>query len=226
MGEVGSRTLFGGALSCAVPPSFVDVSDFRQVPDNQEVFADASQSDSSLVVEILEQPVVADPSTDPSSTSVPVAVADAAAVAYYLADLAEANDAADGAVFRGARRLTAEEMPQLAASSPAAAGCSAWVGAGDQAVSKVREGDHARNAVRVYAAVLRLPEINTDLLITMNVPLVISASSSSAASGGVGLHQLGGQGGEGGGGDPCAAATALFLSILKSLRIEDWGLFG
>lgn len=38
--------------------AFVDVSPFREVPDNQEVYADAA-TDSAIIVELLEQPHVA-----------------------------------------------------------------------------------------------------------------------------------------------------------------------
>ena len=33
--------LYGGALSAALPDTFKDVSEIRQVPDNQEVYLDA-----------------------------------------------------------------------------------------------------------------------------------------------------------------------------------------
>ena len=48
------RDLFGGAISADLPSRYVDVSDFRPIPDNQEVWADASR-DESVVVEILER---------------------------------------------------------------------------------------------------------------------------------------------------------------------------
>lgn len=46
------RELFGGAILLAIPERFLDISDFRPVPDNQEVFADAIH-DQSLIVEVL-----------------------------------------------------------------------------------------------------------------------------------------------------------------------------
>ena len=49
------RELFGGGLSIKVPKHFKDVSSFRQVPDNQEVFV-SNDSDDSLIVELLEMP--------------------------------------------------------------------------------------------------------------------------------------------------------------------------
>lgn len=54
-----SRELFGGGIRINVPDNFVDVSDFRQVPDHQEVFV-SNDSDATLIVELLETP--SDPS--------------------------------------------------------------------------------------------------------------------------------------------------------------------
>jgi hypothetical protein len=49
-----SRALYGGAMSARLPDRYVDVSDFRPVPDNQEMWTDASR-DESVIVEILER---------------------------------------------------------------------------------------------------------------------------------------------------------------------------
>lgn len=46
------RQLFGGAVAIGVPDRLVDVSDFRPVPDNQEVLADGA-TDQSLIIEIM-----------------------------------------------------------------------------------------------------------------------------------------------------------------------------
>ncbi|KAJ2804443.1 hypothetical protein H4R20_002508 [Coemansia guatemalensis] len=48
------RELYGGAMSMDVPKGMVDVSNFREVPDNQEVFADGT-TDASVIIEILER---------------------------------------------------------------------------------------------------------------------------------------------------------------------------
>ena len=49
------RKLFGGGISIKVPKTFKDVSTFRQVPDNQEVFV-SPDSDANLIIELLETP--------------------------------------------------------------------------------------------------------------------------------------------------------------------------
>lgn len=73
------RSLFGGAMSIVLPAGFADVSDFRPVPDHQEVFADVD-ADASVVVEVMEPP-----DGDRVGT-------------YYFHDIAEASGAEiDGA---------------------------------------------------------------------------------------------------------------------------------
>lgn len=51
-----AKALFGGAISIMLPTRLADVSDFRPVPDNQEVLADGA-TDQSIVVEIMVLPV-------------------------------------------------------------------------------------------------------------------------------------------------------------------------
>ena len=73
------RELFGGAILASFPARYVDVSDFRPVPDNQEVWTDANR-DESVIVEILER-VEAGPSDAKG------------AAAWFFRDLADVNDA-------------------------------------------------------------------------------------------------------------------------------------
>ena len=48
-----TRPLYGGMVELLVPQSMTDVSDYRPVPDHQEVFSDGL-TDQSLIVEIVE----------------------------------------------------------------------------------------------------------------------------------------------------------------------------
>ncbi|ORX64287.1 Mog1p PsbP-like protein, partial [Linderina pennispora] len=75
------RELYGGAMTMQVPSGMVDISEFRQVPDNQEVFCDTS-TDRSLIIEILE--AVPQPGMQ--------------AIEYHFAQLANANDAAESEI--------------------------------------------------------------------------------------------------------------------------------
>lgn len=53
--DLEERELFGSGIKILVPKDFKDVSDFRQVPDHQEVFV-SNDSDATLIVELLESP--------------------------------------------------------------------------------------------------------------------------------------------------------------------------
>ena len=44
--------LYGGMASIVLPTRMADVSDFRPVPDHQEIYTDAN-SDQSVMIEIL-----------------------------------------------------------------------------------------------------------------------------------------------------------------------------
>ncbi|OCF44492.1 hypothetical protein I317_01561 [Kwoniella heveanensis CBS 569] len=50
--QLAARPLFGGAISLDLPTDYLDASDLRQIPDNQEVFL-SSTSDTAVVLEIL-----------------------------------------------------------------------------------------------------------------------------------------------------------------------------
>jgi hypothetical protein len=47
------RELFGGAITSILPESYLDASDIRQVPDNQECFM-SPNSNSTIIVEVVE----------------------------------------------------------------------------------------------------------------------------------------------------------------------------
>ncbi|CUM45032.1 uncharacterized protein AC631_01374 [Debaryomyces fabryi] len=48
--------LYGGAVTTTLPVGIVDVSDMRQVPDNQEVFIiEEGDKDISIIFDLLEQ---------------------------------------------------------------------------------------------------------------------------------------------------------------------------
>jgi hypothetical protein len=56
----------------------------------------------------------------------------------------------------------------------------AYLLAGQQQVAKFREtSTTSLNTVDIFLAVIRLPQVNTDILITVNVPVLIGSTSSS-----------------------------------------------
>uniref|UniRef100_A0A8C5D5Q7 Ran guanine nucleotide release factor n=1 Tax=Gouania willdenowi TaxID=441366 RepID=A0A8C5D5Q7_GOUWI len=150
------RPLFGGALSAHVPHSSTDVSDLREIPDNQEVFAH-THTDQSLIIELLEYPGQ---------------VADQDAAKYHFEDIAGSNKAGSCEVM---------SVVCLSKADLCLSECSsAWMLTGTQCVSKFSE--EARNTVRLHLGLFRLPQFSTDVLITFNDPQSISPESSSASA--------------------------------------------
>lgn len=158
------RPLFGGAARMAFPARFVDISDFRPIPDNQEVFADANL-DQSLVIEIVE---------------CQAGVLDAEAGGFYLEDLAQHNEAVHSQV-DSVQALSAADMPGVPAAAYKA------LAVGQQAVSKGRQGKQAVNKVQILLCCVRLLQQQSDVLITRNTPIWISERSAAAEHAGAGF---------------------------------------
>jgi len=149
------RELFGGAMRLRVPERFRDVSDFRPVPDSQEVFT-CLDTEETLIVEILEY------QDD---------VSDEKAAKFFFEELAEQNDASSFSI------LSSESLPE--SSRPLLPkSMSVLLLKGTQDASKFREA--SKNKIAVYQTVVRLRNVRADLLITLTVPIRIDLSSSSA----------------------------------------------
>lgn len=155
------RQLFGGAMSLAMPDRFDDISEHRQVPDNQEVFGDPTQ-DQSIILEVVEhQP----------------GVANAAAAEYFFQDLAALSQAASMAV-TSSSTLRPDQVPGVPVDA------FRGLAAGELAMSKGRGG--ALNKVHVMVLAVRLPQYASDVLLTLNTPIFISEGSAAAEHAGAG----------------------------------------
>ncbi|XP_061593078.1 ran guanine nucleotide release factor [Cololabis saira] len=153
------RPLFGGALSAVIPQHATDISELREIPDNQEVFAH-SHTDQSLVVELVEYQHQ---------------VADQHAARYHFDDLAGSNQAA------AAGCCEVAGVAALPGAELSLAQCScAWTCTGTQRVSKFNE--EARNTVVIHLGVFRLPQFSTEVLVTFNDPQSIRPASSSSSA--------------------------------------------
>ncbi|XP_004604895.1 ran guanine nucleotide release factor isoform X1 [Sorex araneus] len=137
--------LFGGAFSATLPAGAIDVSDLRPVPDNQEVFCHRV-TDQSLIVELLE---------------LQAHVQGEAAARYHFEDVGGVQEA---------RVVHVEAVQPLLLESLALRGCcqEAWVLSGQQQVAK--ENQQVAKNVTLHQALLRLPQYQTDLLLTFNQP--------------------------------------------------------
>ncbi len=94
---------------------------------------------------------------------------------------------------------------------------TAW---GVQHVAKFK--DTTKNTVKILLAAIRLVEVGTDLVITMNVPTRIAPGTSSAATVDPALIV------DGAGdvrSDVVTAADTVIEALLRSFVIVDWGLF-
>ncbi|XP_072113305.1 ran guanine nucleotide release factor [Mobula birostris] len=153
-----ARPLFGGSFSIVLPPHFTDVSDIRDVPDNQEVFVHNS-TEQSIIIELLEYQSQ---------------VTDEEAARYHFDDVTAINDASGK---EGTEVLSVEPVSrdQLAMQELS----SAWFLSGRQRVAKFNE--QAKNTVNVHLALFRLRQYTTDILITFNDPTTISPFSNSSS---------------------------------------------
>eukprot|EP00047_Mylnosiga_fluctuans_P006789 m.249137 g.249137 ORF g.249137 m.249137 type:complete len:187 (-) comp15975_c0_seq1:154-714(-) len=146
------RELFGGAIALTLAPRFADISKFRQLPDTQEVFADAT-TDQSVIVEILE--------IAPESVG--------AHPARFHFDVLATDNGAD------VSSVEAESAISPVSTSPGGTVSQCW---GRQRVQKFN--DPSKNEVAIFIHCLRFPEHNTDVVLSYNSPTFIAAASSSA----------------------------------------------
>ncbi|XP_058494080.1 ran guanine nucleotide release factor [Solea solea] len=153
--------LFGGAMSTVIPHSATDISELREIPDNQEVFAH-THTDQSLIVELVEYQGQ---------------VSDQDSVRYHFEDIAGSNKALEPGAF-GVTSIVALPQSELSLSECS----SAWMLTGTQCVSKFNE--EVKNVVTLHLGLFRLPQFSTDILITFNDPQSISPDSSSASAAG------------------------------------------
>ncbi|XP_020959905.1 probable ran guanine nucleotide release factor isoform X4 [Arachis ipaensis] len=189
---VYERPLFGGKLSSLFPHRFQDVSDIRQVPDHQEVFADATR-DESLIFELLEY------KHD---------VADNGSAVWFLQDLANEQDAEGSVVIEQSGVL---EAPGLMYNNTPAIVTTA---VGQMAISKGRQGREAQNIIKVYLANLRLKGVDTDVLVTAYEPILINPFSKSAGTVGAGMAVSAEQVG-------CITMEEVFRLAVTSFKVYD-----
>ncbi|KAG2393300.1 hypothetical protein C9374_006831 [Naegleria lovaniensis] len=187
------RQLFGGAMSILLPVNYLDASHFREIPDNQEVWTDnleaptsssgvQSSSCPSIIIEILSRPEN---------------VSDANITEFLFNDLADANHVAANQrlllmqPFNDTQQTKTSNFPMADYAAGAV---------GKMMVEKNRGMDE----VTVFLWVVRLKHIDTDILISLNDPMVKYSTSDEAAQ---------------------SSRMKLFEKIIRSLTVNDWNLF-
>ena len=202
--------LFGGALAVNLPTGWLDCSDARPVPDHQEVWLEREGQCRSLIIEILER---AEEASD-----------DKCALFHFI-DIAEANGATGQRItYNDALPKTALHGSLAQAVGPCFALHGVQVLPPDGAATRLgREPAEAQAQadtvqLELALAVLRLPRQQTDLLVSVNRarPLPGTADSPDAERAAVEAQQL----------VDANEDAALLASVVGSLEVREWGLFG
>jgi Ran-interacting Mog1 protein len=194
--DYSPRPLFGGAMVCDIPTTgWRDVSTVRPVPDHQEVWQ--SHDQELLVVEILErQPVD-----------------DSHAAAFFFADLVIDEEESHAEDELGNLYFQPSAVP-LMTNVEGAIVCagSGFQKTAAQSHANGNERDATENHeigwATIELCVLRLPRVQTDLLVTITRPLTNPNEEPRAFANG------------------SRPWSAEFQRILSSMQVRDWGLFG
>lgn len=183
---VTTAPLFGGAMSCAIPAEWVNVSEIRQVPDHQEVFFASNHPEQPcLVVEILEYQ-----GEQPNDR----------VAAYLFDDLAESNGSA----------VSAFEPHSISMQTETMILCT---GVGRQRIAMGPRGTFAPTAhqrtqdirdVRIEVCVIRLPSVQTDMLLTLSSTILSNTSTT---------------------GEMDKSLSESFRRMLSTFKIHEWSLF-
>lgn len=203
-----TRELFGGAIKLNIPLQWRDVSLVRQVPDHQECYQDCTFKDGAklslqgtggcLITEILAR------EED---------VNDQNAASFFFSDLAEANgDVGEldfqtvytaGKGISDVRSQSSVSMPNLSKQ------VNICTCTGIQSIDPLKNKKELEvgkaDSVRIELCVVRLQAEETDILLTLTMPLEKKELKDDMQ---------------------WNKHSDLFLSILRSLEVRDWSLFG
>ncbi|KAI8340619.1 hypothetical protein BC941DRAFT_417711 [Chlamydoabsidia padenii] len=150
---MNKQGLYGGAIYTAIKSSYVDASQIRQIPDNQEVFVDM-QTQQSLIIELLEK----------------VEQLDEDCAKFHFEQIAEHNNATSYSIESIEHESVDIAAPKLPLDT------TIYFVRGIQNVAKFNE--EAVNHVELVMAVVRLEKVETDLIISLNAPIKVAPNSS------------------------------------------------
>ncbi|KJZ76193.1 hypothetical protein HIM_04275 [Hirsutella minnesotensis 3608] len=145
-----STPLYGGAMVCDLPESFVDVSKLREVPDNQEVWIDKNGF-TSIIFDITER--VGGPGSGPEI--------DGRAMTTHLEDMV-GTDIDTVRIWNTAET----EFSRLESKPPA----YTLIATQTPKVGQSRDRTSAPDFTAIIMTLVRLESYKTDILITINVP--------------------------------------------------------
>lgn len=213
---VEHKDLFGGALSANIPKGFVDASTIRQVPDHQEVFLDP-HSNASLVIEILDIE-----SVDQGLT----------AATHHFKLLANDNEAISYEIFKSITSKSGEtdlngiaplivESINLSSNVKGikATGISLSITSGTQKVPKYNHT--SPDTVFIAVAVITLSDVDSDILISINIPIDIAPSNNKEENKLLSSEPVVTTVSE-----ASSISNTIMNEIVKSFKINNWSLFG
>jgi hypothetical protein len=151
-------------MLCTIPDRFIDVSEFRDVPDHQEVHADET-ADESIIIEILN--------LAPGNSM-------EEAGAEHWKQLLRLNRAQASQVGEVVVSDLADTLPNLVLPPGTQVQPETLLLMGQMQAPKFNET--ALNSVDVFMLVLRLHDQASDVLIVLNSPVAINPQSSSSRS--------------------------------------------
>ncbi|KAI9670088.1 MAG: hypothetical protein M1829_004816 [Trizodia sp. TS-e1964] len=141
MSGFNDTELFGGAIKADLPTGYLDVSDIRQVPDNQEIYLDRSGS-TNIIFDITER--------------VETTADDQAALVYHLEDIVESVEE---------MKIWATH-PAVVPSLPPTTQILTTLATSTSPGNQVPAADFTA----ILLTLIRLEAQKTDLLVVVNIP--------------------------------------------------------
>ncbi|KAF3910759.1 hypothetical protein ABW20_dc0100478 [Dactylellina cionopaga] len=199
------KDLFGGAITANSPSNWMDMSDIRQVPDNQECFIDLT----GLATEIFELNERVEKENDEG------------AIKFHLADIFEDSPYK----IWNSRKLEAGEIPGLP-NIPA----YTMLITTPYVENRRNKVGHASQFVALAIVIIRLEQQKTDIVITANMPHSYEDAIAEKSLCRPGLEaELGFPDNYVWKHDEAGKALKTLLEIIeegvKTFTIHDWGLF-
>ncbi|WWC64831.1 uncharacterized protein I303_107445 [Kwoniella dejecticola CBS 10117] len=219
--SLSTRPLFGGAIDLDLPREYLDASDLRQIPDNQEVFL-SSTSDTAIVLEVLGMVEEGQAGVDLWE-----------AAKFHFSSIAHDNASLESTIL-----TTPPSAPIPSGPATASASASATINgeqpvnpeattiSGTQVIHKFshnptgapREGheDDTPDTVWIGVGLWRIwfEDQSTQTKMKKKADLVLSVNVNLSAEGGTGTQERE------------KVESWFFDHCVKSLKIRDFGLFG
>eukprot|EP01095_Lingulamoeba_sp_RSL-Kostka_P014904 TRINITY_DN666_c0_g2_i2.p1 TRINITY_DN666_c0_g2~~TRINITY_DN666_c0_g2_i2.p1 ORF type:complete len:194 (-),score=62.05 TRINITY_DN666_c0_g2_i2:52-633(-) len=191
-------------MEILIPKNFVDISMYKPIGDNQEVFGNAD-TDQAIIIELVSS------LDDVYNNEIGE---------FHFTEIAKNNNCENENQVIDVFNLTEEDLPNFSfedsnnnqGGSPVLThGC---VVLGKQHVSKGRE--ESKNHVNLYLAVLRFPSIQTEILISFSDAVIINQKSSSHKY--VLLPDTDNN-------EHHNEALVFFRHLIRSFKVSDWSIF-